>query len=68
MFTKGAAVCPQPGFGGKVDEGKTGERKMEEWDENCLQLNVWIPAGEKPKEGWPVCVFLHGGKSRLLLC
>lgn len=55
IFTKGAAVCPQPGFSGKVQ----GE---ENWDENCLQLNVWIPAGERPKGGWPVCVFLHGGE------
>lgn len=29
--------------------------------EDCLYLNVWKPAGDAPKEGWPVLVFIHGG-------
>lgn len=31
------------------------------WDENCLQLNIYIPSGSAPKEGWPVYVYIHGG-------
>lgn len=39
MFTGGCGVCPQPG----VDE--------KEWDEDCLQCNVWVPVGEAPEGG-----------------
>lgn len=42
-------VCPQP----TVDPAQ--------WEEDCLQLNIWLPAGEPPKEGWPVLFFIHGG-------
>ncbi|KAH7135042.1 paraben-hydrolyzing esterase precursor [Dendryphion nanum] len=41
--------CPQP----NNDEAS--------WDEDCLQLNVWVPAGEVPKGGWPVLFWIHGG-------
>lgn len=30
-------------------------------DENCLNLNLWRPAGTPPPGGWPVMVFMHGG-------
>lgn len=39
VFTGGCGVCPQPG----VDE--------KEWDEDCLQCNVWVPVGEAPEGG-----------------
>lgn len=29
--------------------------------ENCLNLNLWRPAGAPPPGGWPVMVFIHGG-------
>lgn len=48
-FTGGCGMCPQPG---------EGERK---WDEDCLQLNVWIPTGNAPSTGWPVLFWIHGG-------
>ena len=32
-------MCPQPG----LDE--------KEWDEDCLQCNVWVPVGEAPEGG-----------------
>lgn len=44
-FNGGAGLCPQPGFGGLVPENR------EAWDEDCLQLNVWVPAGEQPEDG-----------------
>lgn len=52
-------LCPQPGdFGGRPDPVD-----IDEWDENCLQANIWIPIndGSKPVNGWPVLFFLHGG-------
>lgn len=58
MFVGEVGVCPQPGdFGGFPEP-----EDVEEWDENCLQCNVWVPAGDPPSEtGWPVLVFFHGG-------
>jgi len=29
--------------------------------EDCLNLNLWIPASPAPPGGWPVMVYLHGG-------
>ena len=30
-------------------------------DEDCLNLNVWTPAGAKPGDNYPVFVWIHGG-------
>ncbi|KAF1989787.1 paraben-hydrolyzing esterase precursor [Aulographum hederae CBS 113979] len=48
-FTDGTSICPQPGS------------KSDQVDEDCLELNIWIPAGEPPKGGWPVYFYIHGG-------
>lgn len=29
--------------------------------EDCLYLNMWVPAGEPPAGGWPVQIHIHGG-------
>jgi hypothetical protein len=29
--------------------------------EDSLTVNVWTPAGEAPRGGWPVYAYLHGG-------
>ncbi|KAI9684982.1 MAG: hypothetical protein M1820_010850, partial [Bogoriella megaspora] len=49
-FTGGTGVCPQPA-----------ESEKELHDEDCLQVNVWIPIGDAPKDGWPVLFYIHGG-------
>ena len=52
-FTGGTGVCPQPGFRAPPDKSL--------WDEDCLQLNIWTPAGKSPAGGWPVFFYIHGG-------
>ncbi|GIZ42228.1 hypothetical protein CKM354_000550400 [Cercospora kikuchii] len=52
-FQNSAAVCPQPGW--RSDD------ETAQWDENCLQLNIYIPAGKRPGAGWPVYFYIHGG-------
>lgn len=51
-YNKSTAVCPQPGFRGDPDETL--------WDEDCLQLNIYIPSGVPPSGGWPVYFYIHG--------
>lgn len=46
QYASSARVCPQPGWLGPPDQTL--------WDENCLQLNMYIPSGEAPQFGWPV--------------
>ncbi|KAF1990236.1 alpha/beta-hydrolase [Aulographum hederae CBS 113979] len=54
-------VCPQPDSGADVDADAAGEGRRE--SEDCLQVNVWVPAGEVCEGGitlinsflgWPV--------------
>lgn len=54
-FTGGTALCPQPGFNAAPDTSL--------WDEDCLQLNIWVPAdnSKKPATGWPIFFYIHGG-------
>jgi carboxylesterase type B len=56
-YTQFKTVCPQPVYPGleKIQHPNT------VYDEDCLYLNIWVPAGEPPKGGWPVMYFIHGG-------
>jgi para-nitrobenzyl esterase len=47
--------CAQAGWGaapGSISEGSS---------EDCLYLNVWLPAGTEPGTKLPVMVWIHGG-------
>ncbi|KAF2994372.1 hypothetical protein E8E13_001655 [Curvularia kusanoi] len=52
-FKGSAAICPQPPSRRLLDTSKVSE--------DCLQLNIWIPARSAPKDGWPVLFYIHGG-------
>ena len=41
--TGGAGLCPQPVASGALETAA--------WTEDCLQVNVWVPAGRSPKTG-----------------
>jgi hypothetical protein len=43
-YTGGCSLCPQPG-------SSTENLDELSWDEDCLQSNIWIPAGIAPAEG-----------------
>lgn len=52
-FAGGTGICPQPGSRNPLDKTL--------FNENCLQLNIWIPAKAGRDGGWPVCIYFHGG-------
>ncbi len=61
MLTISQGICPQPPpvkrFPGVHVKPDTAG-----WQEDCLQLNIYIPAGKSPPaSGWPVFFFIHGG-------
>lgn len=49
----GAGLCPQPGFMTIAPPNE------DAWTEDCFQCNVWVPAGEAPRGGWPVFIFIR---------
>ncbi|KAK5074329.1 hypothetical protein LTR64_006526 [Lithohypha guttulata] len=48
----GAALIDDPAAAPEIENAQA---------EDCLYLNIWVPAGTPPESGWPVQVFIHGG-------
>ncbi|KAI0168583.1 Alpha/Beta hydrolase protein [Pestalotiopsis sp. NC0098] len=54
IFSGKTPVCPQPEW--------LGTRHESLWGEDCLRVNIYVPADEKPPAGgWPVFFYIHGG-------
>lgn len=55
-YTHTRPVCPQ-----ESSDGTRIDSPPITFSEDCLILNIWIPAGPPPAQGWPVQYFIHGG-------
>ncbi|EKG13624.1 Carboxylesterase type B [Macrophomina phaseolina MS6] len=54
-------ICPQVFMGSvAVPNDRRTERPLVQ-DEDCLRLNIWVPADAPPEGGWPVQFDIHGG-------
>lgn len=64
-FTKFGPICPQPIYNHgsiAVDNPNAAPPVQNVQDEDCLYLNIWVPASPAPtKKGWPVQFHIHGG-------
>ena len=47
-FPGRTAVCPQLSANSKA-----------RMDEDCLQLNLWVPVGPAPATGWPIYFYIR---------
>lgn len=63
-YTQFGPICPQPVYNHSaalLDNPKAAPDIANVEDEDCLYLNIWVPAGTPPSGGWPVQVHIHGG-------
>jgi carboxylesterase type B len=63
-YTVFGPVCPQPvyAYSDVLLENKDAAPEPELIEkEDCLYLNIWVPAGTPPEAGWPVVFYIHGG-------
>ncbi|KAJ9653443.1 hypothetical protein H2198_007391 [Neophaeococcomyces mojaviensis] len=63
-YSQFGPICPQPeyGHGAAVLENPDAAPKIENTQsEDCLYLNIWVPASSPPPSGWPVQFHIHGG-------
>jgi carboxylesterase type B len=58
-------ICPQPVYNHNsalLDNPNAAAQPVNVQSENCLYLNVWVPAGrdgERPEGGWPVQFYIR---------
>ena len=54
-YRRFGAICPQTAVDPAINYTKWAEYQNNDTDEDCLFLNIWMPAGgEGPRGGWPV--------------
>jgi carboxylesterase type B len=63
-YTSFGPICPQPHYDHDLAylDNPSGAPPVDNvQDEDCLYLNIWVPAASTPAGGWPVQFFIHGG-------
>lgn len=65
-YTAFGPICPQPNhlfnFRKAAADGIPSPIEVPfEQGEDCLYLNIWVPPGPAPADGWPVQIHIHGG-------
>ena len=63
-YTKFGPVCPQPVYGhtaAVLPNPNAAPKIQNEPSEDCLYLNIFVPAGQPPAGGWAVQFYIHGG-------
>jgi carboxylesterase type B len=63
-YTAFGPICPQPvyAYSNVLLDNKDAAPEPDLIEkEDCLYLNIWVPAGTPPETGWPVVFFIHGG-------
>jgi carboxylesterase type B len=63
-YTHFGPICPQPIYDHSqiyLDNAEAAEPIENVQDEDCLYMNIWVPASTPPKNGWPVQFHIHGG-------
>lgn len=63
-YTSFGPICPQPEYahGAAVLENSNAAPEIQNTQsEDCLFMNIWVPAGSPPSGGWPVQFHIHGG-------
>ncbi|WVR08392.1 hypothetical protein IAU60_005447 [Kwoniella sp. DSM 27419] len=57
--------CPQPNYTSLPVAETAGDKedKVKEYpyDEDCLRMNIWMPSGAPPAEGFSTYIWMHGG-------
>lgn len=63
-YTKFGPICPQPLYDhtlAHLDNPNAAPPVPNVQDEDCLYVNIWVPASPAPEGGWPVQFHIHGG-------
>ncbi|KIX04941.1 uncharacterized protein Z518_05812 [Rhinocladiella mackenziei CBS 650.93] len=63
-YTEFGPICPQPHYehGLAMVKNPNAAPSIDNvQNEDCLYLNIWVPAGLAPQGGWPVQFHIHGG-------
>jgi carboxylesterase type B len=63
-YTKFGPICPQPVYGhstAMLANPNAAPPIPSVQSEDCLYLNIWVPAESPPPGGWPVQFHIHGG-------
>lgn len=61
-YTQFGNICPQPVYGHgavRLPNKSAAPEPENVQSEDCLYLNIWVPAGDAPEGGWPVQFFIR---------